>query len=853
MRQRTKTSKTPVAPVDFLLITALEEERDAVLSTLRGARKLDKEASDVTTCYAARVRSKRRDRSQYDVIVTSLLHMGPINASAQAVALVHRWKPRHVLLVGIACGVRGEVAHGDVLIASQVADYTLGKQLNGRRQVRWEVFPCGASLLDSANNIPPTWLKAIGVSRPGAGTPQRRTGVVASGGDVIADDQVIATYSESWPKLVGIEMEAGGVAAGVHQTPDRPEFLMIKGVSDFGSDKHDPEVVPWRAYANHAAAALALSLIKSGPARSLSEITEREQALSEEEEKTRAAERRWEYIQNHPLRGIELLFLLKGLVGFGWFCELLAETRLTFSHETSFKLGQLLPAAPPPNTKEHSRAMDEPLCSFWEFYESEPGFWVRTIAPEPRTFSVVAGFDAVVPWSMLGIDHIKNLEDLARLTELSVSIPARAYQVGVEEFALRFVGETYSFSAKLSDSGTLGALHEFARMQHTVNRDDDPMPVGTGFNGVQLLDMFRDQLLPHPKRERSKGGIGMSGLAGPDGRAISFYPAMPLGFNKTAAADNYVFKVTMPPKVDSKTRIAELKQRLRTEPLEAETYVELATYYLYEGRMLDVVQCLETAIREAPPNARVHGLLGQVLRKMGRISEALVHARTAIALAPDDPVLQTEVGICTAEVESEEAALPFFEAAVRIRPDDYGFQSNLCMALVRLQRLADAIEPAQRAVDLKPDDSKEAMRLGILLESQGSEERARHYLEKSVDLDPESAEAHEHLGSHLAKHDLHAEALPHLQRAADIAASARRLELVGGSHADLSQWSEAEDAFRQAVALKPNDSGLRTNLAFCVANLGRAPEAVTLLEQALQDDPTNARAERALAELRESL
>ena len=214
---RTKISKDikkPTAPVDFVVITALEEERDAFLSKLRGTRKLDKEETDVHTYYHACVRTSRQDRSEYQLIVTCLLNMGPINACAQAVSVVNRWKPRYILLVGIACGIRGEVNHGDVLIASQVADYTLGKQHDGRRKVRWEVFPCGASLLDSANNVTSKWENNIGISRPGTGNSQRHKGVIASGGDVISDDQIIATYSENWPKLVGIEMEAGGVAAG---------------------------------------------------------------------------------------------------------------------------------------------------------------------------------------------------------------------------------------------------------------------------------------------------------------------------------------------------------------------------------------------------------------------------------------------------------------------------------------------------------------------------------------------------------------------------------------------------------------------------------------------------------------
>ena len=219
--------------------------------------------------------------------------MGPTEAATRAALVVKRWNPKYVLLVGIACGVRGEASHGDILIASQVADYTLGKQQNGRREVRWNVSPCGASLLDSAINLSAKWQRRIGVLRPGEGQPQPRKGVVASGGDVIADDQVIAAYSANWPKLIGIEMEAGGVAAALHQTTERPEFLMVKSVSDHGKDKHNPEVLPWRNYACHAAAAFARGVIESGPVGTMQSDTEKDG--KDRSEETRAAERRWSY------------------------------------------------------------------------------------------------------------------------------------------------------------------------------------------------------------------------------------------------------------------------------------------------------------------------------------------------------------------------------------------------------------------------------------------------------------------------------------------------------------------------------------------------------------------------------
>jgi Flp pilus assembly protein TadD/nucleoside phosphorylase len=843
---KSKEIKPPSPPVDVVVITALEEEREAFLSKLRGARKLDKQAADVHTYYCSRIRTHRRDRSEYQLIVTSLLNMGPINAAAQAVAIVSRWKPRFVLLVGIACGIRGEVSHGDVLIASQVADYTLGKQLAGSREVRWEVFPCGASLLDSTNNMA-KWEDKIGVTRPQAGNAQRHKGVIASGGDVIFDDQIIATYSKSWPKLVGIEMEAGGVAAGLHQTPERPEFLMIKSVSDFGKDKHDPQVKPWRNYACHAAAAFALALIKSGPTHSVGELTEREQAASAEDQKRRAAERQWQYIQTHPIRGVEILFILRGAVGFDWLREVLDDTQLNFSrNEQAFRLGQLLALSPAPNTQNHPHASSKTACSFWEIYAPEPGYWFVKIDPKPRTFSVVAGFNAVAPWSTFGIERVVKLEDLALLTDVGISIPARAYQIGVEEFVLSFVGDTFSFAVQLSDHG-LEFLHEMASVQHTIVKEAKPAPIGSNFSGVQLLDLFLHQMLPHENPKPSQHGIGMMGLSGPDGRAITFYPTMPLGFNNTPESNEYVFKVTMPPKIDSAARIKKLEKKLISTPADADLYFELASGYLYEGRLQDVVRCLGTAIKEASPSANVHGLMGQTLRKLGRFEEALAHCQKASILAPDDARIQAELGICLGELGKHDVALVHFEVAARLQPSNPGYQSNLCVALISLNRYSEATVPAQRAVDLAPDDSRSAMLLGIVFDKAGRQPEAMHYLEKATQLAPNSAEAHHHFGTHLATTDHHERAIVSFRRAIEIDENARRWELLGGSLADLDRWPEAEEAFRRGVKLEPSHSGLLANLGAAVATLGRFAEASELLKQSLRLDPTNDTAQQNLA------
>jgi nucleoside phosphorylase len=255
------------APVDFLLITALEQERDILLSKLPGVRKLDRDGTGAHTYYESTVATRRQDGAVYRIIATSLSGMGPIKGAIKAGAIIKRWNPAHVLMVGIAGGIEGEVAPGDVMVASQVPDYTVGKVRDGApREERWMAYPADANLLDAAVNFPTGWEDLIASVPPEGVASRRHIGVVASGGDVVASKEQIRIYLTDWPKLIGIEMEGGGVAAGLHDDIARPRFLMIRGVSDLANGEDNAEMKKaWREYACHVAAAYAIGLLRDGP------------------------------------------------------------------------------------------------------------------------------------------------------------------------------------------------------------------------------------------------------------------------------------------------------------------------------------------------------------------------------------------------------------------------------------------------------------------------------------------------------------------------------------------------------------------------------------------------------------
>jgi nucleoside phosphorylase len=260
--------------VDFVIITVLEEERDAVLNKLPEYQQLTPSDMDIRIYYSSvlPISFPNGSTSTYHVIVMPLLGMGRMQATIATADAIRRWQPRYVILVGIAGGVAAkEVKLGDILVSDQIVDYELQKLTPQGPQVRWEVHRADPRLLGAACNFSGgSWQALITTSRPGKGTPARHIGPIASGDKVIAFDKILAHYREKWPALIGVEMEAAGVATASFQAAQQPGFFMVRGVSDLADEKKGLAFVKrWRSYACDVAASYAIALLKSGPVKSL--------------------------------------------------------------------------------------------------------------------------------------------------------------------------------------------------------------------------------------------------------------------------------------------------------------------------------------------------------------------------------------------------------------------------------------------------------------------------------------------------------------------------------------------------------------------------------------------------------
>lgn len=256
--------------VDFVLVTALPEERDALLDKLPGYTKLPPSTDDIRTYFHAElpVVFPGGVASTYQVIVVSLLGMGRIQAAMATADAIRRWHPRYVLLIGIAGGIAArDISLGDILISDQIVDYELQKITPQGAQVRWDVHRADPRLLTACNNfLDDSWQKTMRVERPDESTPKRHTGPIASGDKVVAFKKVMNRYSKTWPKLIGVEMEAAGVATATFQSPESPGFFMVRCTSDLADENKDsPNTEQWRSYACDAAASFTIAILKSGP------------------------------------------------------------------------------------------------------------------------------------------------------------------------------------------------------------------------------------------------------------------------------------------------------------------------------------------------------------------------------------------------------------------------------------------------------------------------------------------------------------------------------------------------------------------------------------------------------------
>lgn len=253
---------------------------------------------------------------------------------------------------------------------------------------------------------------------------------------------------------------------------------------------------------------------------------------------------------------------------------------------------------------------------------------------------------------------------------------------------------------------------------------------------------------------------------------------------------------------------------ISAQPTSARAHQELARATVRLGRPKDAEPALREALRLDEHSAESWRVLAITLYETGRHAEAEQALARAEALQPGDASVAAARAHWLLKADDARAALSNIERALAFDPFSYGYW-NLLGSIRRALGDSDAAQRAfQTALDL----------------NQNSEE-ARNALARLLAEAGRADEAHRALAT--GRGDARTDAPTWLA--------------LGITDYNRQRYAAAEDAFRKAVAADPGFAEGWEKLGMTLARTLRDDELATVLERALELDPTlfEARLERA--------
>ncbi len=267
-----------IQEMDVAIVTILEEEYKAVRAHLSEPQRLPGPSTDPNVCaWMAGKVAKSDGNGFYRVILALTGRPGTNSAVFATIETVRRWKPRYVLLVGIAGGLPNEgLRIGDVVFSTLIWAYEYGKLTSNRFLPRQDfTYQVDPGLLTASRTLENIWKKKIRTRPPDLSlVPRAIGGPVASGDKIVdsLDNAFFADVFQAWPRLLAVEMEGAGAAnaiEGLRSLGFQVGFMMIRGISDMPTINVTNTILRtstrdrWKEFAAAAAASFAISLIAS--------------------------------------------------------------------------------------------------------------------------------------------------------------------------------------------------------------------------------------------------------------------------------------------------------------------------------------------------------------------------------------------------------------------------------------------------------------------------------------------------------------------------------------------------------------------------------------------------------------
>ncbi|MGB7680470.1 MAG: tetratricopeptide repeat protein [Candidatus Acidiferrales bacterium] len=327
------------------------------------------------------------------------------------------------------------------------------------------------------------------------------------------------------------------------------------------------------------------------------------------------------------------------------------------------------------------------------------------------------------------------------------------------------------------------------------------------------------------------------------------------------------------------------------DPSYSRAYVNLGLTLARHGQLLEAETEFRAALQASPNDAAAFGALGMVEAKLGQGDDAIASFRKAVELEPDSSETHLNLGIALVDRYDRAGGFKEFSEAVRLDPKSASAHFNLgrfyfesskyddarkeletastlqpsfgsalyFLALVERQsgNVAQSAELLKRVVEIQPGQADAQFLLGQDLEKLGRTTEAIEHWKLAIQADPNHSQALYNLARTLDKlHDPQAQQFQQrfddLQKQQQVTDRVQQLGNFAIEAANAQNWPQAIEQMKEAIQSCgdcPQSGHLHRNLGLFYCKTGRFEDAETELRKALDLDPNDADAKKAISVL----
>jgi tetratricopeptide (TPR) repeat protein len=262
-----------------------------------------------------------------------------------------------------------------------------------------------------------------------------------------------------------------------------------------------------------------------------------------------------------------------------------------------------------------------------------------------------------------------------------------------------------------------------------------------------------------------------------------------------------------------------IRQPLRTNPNNLQANLLAAQAETARGRIDDAAKHYETIISINPKITAANLALAQIRLARGNMQDASKYARAVLQEDPKQPDALLVLGNVAVGQRRYEEGIQFFQRVLEARPQEVSAYLGLGFAHWRKGQRDQAIRAYRRANEIAPNDSRVQNNLAWLLAGErSSQDEALKLAQQAVSTNPSNGWF---------------------------------VDTLGWVYFQQGKLTEAEQQFRAAVDILPNEAMVQYHLGLVAHKQGRPVDAMSALKRALLLNPEFEEAAAAQKLLRE--